>query len=120
MSRGLQIFSNVQEIGQFPRFVYAASSSCYGLASTPTEETHAINPKYPYALSKYLGEQVAFHWQKVYGTSVTSVRIFNAYGPRVRTTGAYGAVFGVFLNKNLKKNHLRLWAMGINLAIFCM
>ena len=36
-----------------PRFVYAASSSCYGLASTPTEET-AINPKYPYALSKYL------------------------------------------------------------------
>ena len=113
-------YSRMCKNRSIPRFVYAASSSCYGLASTPTEETHAINPKYPYALSKYLGEQVAFHWQKVYGTSVTSVRIFNAYGPRVRTTGAYGAVFGVFLNKNLKKNHLRLWAMGINLAIFCM
>ena len=59
---------------------------------------------YPYALSKYLGEQTCFHWNKVYNLPVNSICIFNAYGPRVRTTGVYGAVFGVFLNKNLKKN----------------
>ena len=106
MNVNVQGTANILECARdrsIPRFVYAASSSCYGLASTPTEETHAINPKYPYALSKYLGEQVAFHWQKVYGTSVTSVRIFNAYGPRVRTTGAYGAVFGVFFKQKLEK-----------------
>jgi UDP-glucose 4-epimerase len=28
--------------------------------------------------------------------------MFNVYGPRVRTTGAYGAVFGVFLAQKLK------------------
>lgn len=83
------------------KFVYAASSSCYGLASTPTDETHRIDPQYPYALSKYLGEQAAFHWAKVYQLPVNSVCIFNAYGPRVRTTGAYGAVFGVFLKQKL-------------------
>ena len=83
------------------KFVYAASSSCYGLAATPTDETHPIAPQYPYALSKYLGEQAAFHWHKVYGLPVVSLCIFNAYGPRVRTTGAYGAVFGVFLKQKL-------------------
>lgn len=83
------------------RFVYAASSSCYGLASTPTAEDHPIQPQYPYALSKYQGEQAAFHWHQVYRLPVNSICIFNAYGTRVRTTGAYGAVFGVFLKQKL-------------------
>lgn len=83
------------------KLVYAASSSCYGLAATPTREDHPIAPQYPYALSKYQGEQAALHWAKVYGLPVNSIRIFNAYGPRVRTTGAYGAVFGVFLKQKL-------------------
>ncbi|MCP5081959.1 MAG: NAD-dependent epimerase/dehydratase family protein [Alphaproteobacteria bacterium] len=83
------------------KFVYAASSSCYGLADVPTTEDHPIGPQYPYALSKYQGEQAAFHWHEVYGLPVNAIRIFNAYGTRVRTTGAYGAVFGVFLKQKL-------------------
>ncbi len=84
------------------RVVYAASSSCYGLAKQiPTSEKAEIDLQYPYALSKYLGEQTAFHWGRVYGLEVNSIRIFNAYGPRSRTTGAYGAVFGVFLAQKL-------------------
>ena len=83
------------------KFVYAASSSCYGLAAVPTSEDHPIDPQYPYALSKYQGEQAAFHWHRVYGLPVNSVCIFNAYGPRVRTTGVYGAVFGVFFRQKL-------------------
>ncbi|MEC7570952.1 MAG: GDP-mannose 4,6-dehydratase, partial [Pseudomonadota bacterium] len=83
------------------KFVYAASSTCYGLAATPTREDHPIDPKYPYALSKNMGEQAAFHWHQLYGLPVNSIRIFNAYGTRSRTTGAYGAVFGVFLKQKL-------------------
>jgi len=83
------------------KLVYAASSSCYGLAATPTREDHPIQPQYPYALSKYQGEQATFHWHKVYGLPINSIRIFNAYGTRVRTTGAYGAVFGVFFRQKL-------------------
>jgi UDP-glucose 4-epimerase len=83
------------------KLVYAASSSCYGLADTPTREDHPIAPQYPYALSKYMGEQACLHWRQVYGLPVNSVRIFNAYGTRVRTTGAYGAVFGVFFRQKL-------------------
>jgi UDP-glucose 4-epimerase len=83
------------------KFVYAASSSCYGVARTPTREDHPIAPLYPYALSKYQGEQAAFHWNRVYKLSANSIRIFNAYGTRSRTSGAYGAVFGVFLKQKL-------------------
>lgn len=83
------------------KFVYAASSSCYGLAQVPTREGHPVAPQYPYALSKFQGEQACFHWHRVYRLPVNSVRIFNAYGTRSRTSGAYGAVFGVFLRQKL-------------------
>jgi UDP-glucose 4-epimerase len=80
------------------RFVYAASSSCYGIPQTyPTPETAAIEPRYPYALTKYLGESIVLHWAGVYGLPANSLRFFNIYGPRARTNGTYGAVFGVFL-----------------------
>ena len=84
------------------KFVYAASSSCYGLAQVPTREDHPIAPEHPYALSKYLGEMATLHWRQVYRLPANSIRIFNAYGPRVRTTGAYGAVFGVFFKQKLE------------------
>jgi UDP-glucose 4-epimerase len=84
------------------RFVYSASSSCYGIPDVaPTPETAAIRTEYPYALSKLLGEQMAFHWSRVYRLPVVSLRYFNAYGPRSRTSGIYGAVFGVFLAQKL-------------------
>jgi len=94
------------------RFVYAASSSCYGYAGTPTREDHPIDPRYPYALSKYQGEQAIFHWQSVYHLSANSIRIFNAFGPRAATSGAYGAVFGVFLKQKLANQPLTVVGDG--------
>jgi UDP-glucose 4-epimerase len=83
------------------KLVYAASSSCYGLAAVPTREDHPIAPEHPYALSKHVGELAVMHWHRVYRLPANAIRIFNAYGPRVRTTGAYGAVFGVFFKQKL-------------------
>jgi len=84
------------------RFLYAASSSCYGIAKEyPTPESALPNPQYPYALTKYLGEQLVLHWAQVYKFPALSLRLFNVFGPRSRTTGVYGAVFGVFLAQKL-------------------
>lgn len=84
------------------RFIYAASSSCYGIPdSYPTPESAAIRPQYPYAATKYLGEQLVLHWSQVYNLPCISLRLFNVYGPRARTSGTYGAVFGVFLAQKL-------------------
>ncbi len=87
------------------KFIYAASSSCYGLAKDfPTKETDDIDLQYPYALTKRLGEELVMHWGKLYNINVTSMRFFNVYGPRARTSGTYGAVFGVFLAQLLAKS----------------
>jgi UDP-glucose 4-epimerase len=95
------------------KVVYAASSSCYGASPPlPTDEAAPINPQYPYALSKYLGEAAVLHWAQVYRLPCVSIRIFNAYGPRVRTTGVYGAVFGVFLAQKLKSKPLTVVGDG--------
>jgi UDP-glucose 4-epimerase len=84
------------------RFVYAASSSCYGIPDVyPTPETVPARPMYPYALTKYIGEQYVLHWHQLYDLPVVSLRMFNVYGPRARTSGTYGAVFGVFLAQKL-------------------
>ena len=84
------------------KIVYAASSSSYGIPDHyPTSETADIRPQYPYALTKHMGEELMFHWGQTYNLPVISLRLFNVYGPRSRTTGAYGAVFGVFLSQKI-------------------
>ena len=84
------------------RFLYAASASCYGIPDKfPTPESAAVKPQYPYALTKFIGEQYVLHWGKIYKLPVVSLRLFNVYGPRSRTSGAYGAVFGTFLAQKL-------------------
>ncbi len=85
-------------LGRVKRFIYAASSSCYGVPERyPTDEFALIAPMYPYALTKYLGELAVLHWGQVYKLPILSLRLFNVYGPRSRTSGLYGAVFGTFL-----------------------
>lgn len=79
------------------KFVYAASSSCYGQnPAPPVNEHQSCEPAYPYALTKYLGEQLVMHYGKVYGMDVVSLRIFNCYGPKSLTKSAYGAMFNTF------------------------
>lgn len=95
------------------RIVYVASSSCYGIPDVyPTPENTAADARYPYALTKYLGEQLAMHWADIYKLPCASVRFFNVYGPRARTSGTYGAVFGVFLAQMLAKKPLTVVGDG--------
>lgn len=93
--------------------IYTASSSCYGIPDViPTPETASIRPEYPYALTKNLGEQIALHWGKVYKMRVNSLRLFNVYGPRSRTAGTYGAVFGIFLAQKIAGQPLTIVGDG--------
>jgi UDP-glucose 4-epimerase len=84
------------------KIIYAGSSSCYGIPDEyPTKEIASIRPQYPYALTKNIGEQLVMHWCQLYNLPAISLRFFNVYGPRARTSGTYGAVFGVFLAQKL-------------------
>ncbi len=95
------------------KIVYAASASCYGIPKKfPTDENSIISLQYPYALTKKLGEDLLIHWSKVYKMNVTSLRLFNVFGTRSRTSGAYGAVFGVFLAQKINNKPLTIVGNG--------
>tara|TARA_Y100000590_G_C15746799_1_gene1022414 strand:- start:6712 stop:7704 length:993 start_codon:yes stop_codon:yes gene_type:complete len=101
------------------KIIYSASSSCYGIpVEYPTSENAIINPQYPYALTKYLGEQLVMHWNKVYNLQSISLRLFNVYGTRSRTSGSYGAVFGVFLAQKIANKPLTVVGDGNQLRDF--
>lgn len=80
------------------KLVYAASSSCYGAKPvSPTRESAPCEPHHPYALTKYLGEQMAMYWGQMYDLPVISLRMFSVYGPRVHSSGVYGQVLGILM-----------------------
>ena len=95
------------------KFIYAASASCYGIPTKfPTSENEKIKTMYPYSFSKWQAEEIVMHWVKIYNFPAISLRFFNAYGPRSRTSGAYGAVFGVFLAQKLANIPLTIVGNG--------
>ena len=95
------------------RFIYAASSSCYGIPEQyPTNENAEIKPQYPYALTKRMGEELVLHWSQLYKLPALSLRFFNVYGTRSRTSGTYGAVLGVFLAQKLANKPLTVVGDG--------
>tara|TARA_R110000851_G_scaffold286633_1_gene440497 strand:- start:345 stop:1256 length:912 start_codon:yes stop_codon:yes gene_type:complete len=84
------------------RFVYSASSSCYGNATKfPTPEEHSTNPLSPYGLQKYVGEQYCKMFNEVYGLDTVSLRYFNVYGERMSLEGAYKLAIPIFAKQML-------------------
>ena len=62
-----------------------------------------IQPQYPYALTKWMGEELVIIGQSYINLIKRSLRLFNVYGTRSRTSGTYGAMFGVFFAQKLNR-----------------
>ena len=95
------------------KFIYAASSSCYGNPKNfPTPETERIETKHPYALTKYLGEELVTRYAIIFNMPNISFRFFNVYGPRLNTSSQYSAVFGKFISQKLTNKPLTIAGNG--------
>ena len=80
------------------RVVFSGSSSVYGeQAKMPLVETMTPNPLNPYALQKYVGEQYARMFHRLFAMQTLTLRYFNVYGPRMASEGAYVTVISAFL-----------------------
>jgi len=109
----INVLEAAKKSTKLKKFIYAASSSCYGIPDVyPTPEETPIKPEYPYAHTKTVAEQYVMHWGQLYDMPVVSLRFFNVYGPRHRTSGSYGAVFGVFLAQLLNNKPLTIVGDG--------
>ena len=91
------------------RFVYSASSSCYGNNKKfPTPEEESTNPLSPYGLQKYIGEQYCKMFSEVYNLDTVSLRYFNVYGERMNLEGAYKLVIAIFADQMLNGKPLTI------------
>jgi nucleoside-diphosphate-sugar epimerase len=76
------------------RFVYASSSSVYGLTpSLPMTETSLLYPLSPYGVTKLAAEQLCFLYFKNYLVPTVSLRFFTVYGPGQRPDMAFHKFF---------------------------
>ncbi len=76
------------------RFVYASSSSVYGLTPTlPMTETSLLYPLSPYGVTKLAAEQLCFLYFKNYRVPTVSLRFFTVYGPGQRPDMAFHKFF---------------------------
>jgi UDP-glucuronate 4-epimerase len=69
-----------------PQFVFASSSSVYGVnPDVPwREDTQALQPISPYASTKVSGELLGHVYSHLYGMRFIALRLFTVYGPRQR------------------------------------
>lgn len=84
------------------RLVYASSSSIYGDSpALPKTEELPVDPKSPYALSKYCGERYCQLFHRLYGLETVCLRYFNVFGPRQDPASQYAAVIPRFITRAL-------------------
>src|SRR5882724_4909323 len=66
--------------------LHTSTSEVYGTPQfVPITEEHRLQGQSPYAASKIGADQLAFAFERSFGTPVTIVRPFNTYGPRQST-----------------------------------
>ncbi len=95
------------------RVVYASSSSIYGDTPTlPKMEEMTPQPKSPYAVSKFTGEQYCQVFAKTFDLETVCLRYFNVFGPRQDPNSPYAAVIPRFLSALLRKERPQIYGDG--------
>ena len=105
------------------KFLLASTSEVYGdPLMHPQEETYwgnvnPIGPRGVYDEAKRFAEAITMAYHRVHGIDVKIVRIFNTYGPRMRTDD--GRVISNFLKQALTGKDLTAYGEGTQTRSFC-
>jgi UDP-glucose 4-epimerase len=85
------------------KFIYASSSSVYGLCpQLPMKETSTLHPYSPYGVTKLAAENLCFLYHKNYGIPCVSLRFFTVFGPGQRPDMAFHKFFkSILLNEEI-------------------
>jgi len=98
--------------------VYASSSEVYGDAElVPTPETYwgkvnSIGPRSCYDEGKRYGEALCMAYKQAHDLDVRITRIFNSYGPRLRSDGFYGRALSRFIDQALSGRDITVYGKG--------
>jgi len=95
------------------RVVFASSSAVYGDDERlPKKEGQEGRPLSPYAVSKWMNEELADVYARGYEMSLVGLRYFNVYGPRQDPNGPYAAVVPRFFDFASRGEELTIFGDG--------
>ncbi len=108
------------------RFVYTSTSEVYGDPEPkyiPTPETYngnvsPIGPRSCYDEAKRAGEAFVTAYKNQHGLDTRIVRIFNTYGPRMRSGDIYGRVVPRFIDQALSGKPITVFGDGAQTRSF--
>ena len=106
-------------------FLFTSTSEVYGDGNIfPTPETYHgnVNPvgiRGCYDEAKRAGEALCMAYHRQFGTDARIVRIFNTYGPRMRSDGIYGRVIPRFITQAMNGDNLTIFGDGSQTRSFC-
>jgi len=100
---------NVLSCAKRTKFIYASTSTVYGIAPHPTLETHSLKPISFYGASKAAGELYCHAFFSTFGTPTVMLRLYNVYGPG----NAKGVMYDLI--RKLKRNREELEILGTGL-----
>lgn len=101
------------------KFIFLGAAACYGIPDkNPVTETSPLQLNTPYALTKYAAEKYVLHWGKVYKLPVIILRLFNTYGPKIRTDGGWGPTLSIFMSQKLAGKPFSVMGTGEQLRDF--
>lgn len=92
------------------RIVYASTRQIYGRPiSCPVDETHIVRPVDVNGINKAAGEAYHTLYHQVYGLQTVSLRLTNAYGPRMRVMDARQTFLGIWLRRVVEDASFEVW-----------
>ena len=105
------------------RFLLASTSEVYGdpQVHPQTEDywghVNPVGPRGVYDEAKRFAEAISMAYARTHGMAVRIVRIFNTYGPRLRSQD--GRVVSNFIDQALKGEPLTIYGDGTQTRSFC-
>lgn len=106
-------------------FLYASTSEIYGDAMVfPTPEDYwgnvnSIGYRSCYDEGKRFGEALCIAYKREYDLEIKIVRIFNTFGPRIRSDGQYGRALSRFISQALNCEDVTIYGDGFQTRSFC-
>jgi UDP-glucuronate decarboxylase len=106
------------------RILYTSTSETYGNPQVvPTPESYygnvnAIGPRGCYDEAKRCGEAYVVAYRKQYGLDTRIARIFNTYGPRIRSDGIYARAIPRFIDQALSGRPITVFGDGTQTRSF--
>lgn len=102
-----KILDGIRKINLNIRFINISSGAVYGNITQQINEDSDLDPESIYGFNKLISESICKEFNKIYGISTTSLRVFSAYGPYLKKQ-----LFWDLYKKIENKKHINLFGSG--------